>query len=101
MLSSPVLLVRHQTPLLLKACITQSEVKQLRNVFVEAAAVPTRSTVPPPEGGGGGSAIALRQQFDNFQTITAPDIGPPAHVEEAFEVDGDESDDFDDDSDFS
>ena len=41
--------------------------------------------------------LALRQQFDNFQTTTAPDIGPPAQLEEALEVDGDESDDFDND----
>tara|TARA_B100001173_G_C15486408_1_gene337005 strand:+ start:194 stop:442 length:249 start_codon:yes stop_codon:yes gene_type:complete len=41
--------------------------------------------------------LALRQQFDNFQTTTAPDVGPPAHVEEVLETDGDENDDFDDD----
>lgn len=41
--------------------------------------------------------LALRQQFDNFQTTTAPDVGPPAHVEEGLEADGNENDDLDDD----
>ena len=39
--------------------------------------------------------LALRQQFDNFQTTTAPDVGPPAHVEEVLEVEGTDSEDFD------
>ena len=39
--------------------------------------------------------LALRQQFDNFQSTTAPDVGPPARVEEVLEVEGTDSEGFD------
>ena len=39
--------------------------------------------------------LALRQQFDNFQSTTAPDVGPPAYVEEVLDVEGTDSEGFD------